>query len=95
MKGFFNYVLASMLGTFLLIVVLGIINIIVMLGVMSAIGSLTNDQKEISEKANLHLDFKTPVADRSSVIARRHFSSSTSIPVKIRLMISTHSFVVS
>ncbi|MCD4793772.1 MAG: signal peptide peptidase SppA [Bacteroidales bacterium] len=66
MKGFFNYVLASMLGTFLLIVVLGIINVIIMLGMMSAIGSLSDDKKEISEKAILHLDFKTPVADRSS-----------------------------
>ena len=57
MKGFFNYVLASMLGTFLLIVVLGIINVIVMLGMMSAIGSFTDQKKEITDKAILHLDF--------------------------------------
>ena len=66
MKGFFNYVLASMLGTFLIIVVLAVINIIIMIGMMSAIGTFAGDKKEISEKAILHLNFETPVADRSS-----------------------------
>ena len=66
MKGFFNYVLASMLGTFLLIIALAIINIIVMLGVISAVGTFSDDKKEITDKAVLHLNFETPVADRSS-----------------------------
>ena len=66
MKGFFNYVLASMLGTFLIIVLLAVINIIIMLGMISAIGTFADKQKEISEKAILHLNFETPVADRSS-----------------------------
>lgn len=66
MKGFFNYVLASMLGTFLIIVLLGLINFIVMLGIMSTLGSIASEEKEISDKAILHLDFQIPVADRSS-----------------------------
>ena len=65
MKGFFNHVLASMLGTFLVIVFIVIVNLIVIIGLISSVGSLSGDEMTIEDNSILHLDFKNAVADRS------------------------------
>ncbi len=67
MKGFFNHVLASMLGTFLVLVFLVIINVIIIVGMISSLGSLSGENAEISDNSILQLDFKNAVADRSLV----------------------------
>jgi protease-4 len=73
MKGFFNYVLASMLGTFLVIIILFLINLIIIIGLVSSFGSLSGKEIEIEKNSILHLDFKNVVADRSS--AKPNFAS--------------------
>ncbi len=67
MKGFFNHVLASMLGTFLVLVFLVIINVIIIVGMISSLGSLSGENAEISDNSILQLNFKNAVADRSLV----------------------------
>ncbi len=66
MKGFFNHVLASMLGTFLVLVLIGLVNIIILLTMLSSSGAFSGDETKLSDHAILHLDFKTPIADKSS-----------------------------
>jgi protease-4 len=73
MKGFFNYVLASMLGTFLVIIIIFLINLIIIIGLVSSFGSLSGKEIEIEKNSILHLDFKNVVADRSS--AKPNFAS--------------------
>jgi protease-4 len=73
MKGFFSHVLASMLGTFLVIILIGVVNIIILLTMLSSSGAFTDKETKISDNAVLHLDFKTPVADQSS--AKPNFST--------------------
>ncbi|MCF6365902.1 MAG: signal peptide peptidase SppA [Bacteroidales bacterium] len=73
MKGFFNHVLASMLGTFLVLVFIVIVNLIIIVGMISSIGSLSGEELTIEENSILHLDFKNAVADRSS--AKPNFST--------------------
>ena len=65
MKGFFNHVLASMLGTFLVIVFIVIVNLIIIVGLISSVGSLSGDEMTIEDNSILQLDFKNAVADRS------------------------------
>ncbi len=67
MKGFFNHVLASMLGTFLVLVFLVIINVIIIVGMISSLGSLSGENAEVLNNSILQLDFKNAVADRSMV----------------------------
>ncbi len=67
MKGFFNHVLASMLGTFLVLVLIGIINIFIFIAVLSSSGAFSKESAKISENTILKIDFKEPVEDRMSV----------------------------
>ncbi len=62
MNKFFNYVLASMLGTFFVIVAILIINIIIIIGVISS----SDEKVEIENNSILQLNFSHAVADRSS-----------------------------
>jgi len=62
MKGFFNHVLSSMLGTFLVLVLVVIINLIVIVGLISS----ANEKTTIEENSVLQLDFNNAIADRSS-----------------------------
>ncbi|NPA43925.1 MAG: signal peptide peptidase SppA [Chlorobi bacterium] len=62
MKGFFNHVLASMLGTFLVLVIIVILNFIIIIGIISS----SNEKNVIKENSILQLDFSKPIADRSS-----------------------------
>ena len=63
MKGFFNHVLASMLGTFLIIVLIAIINVLI----FAAVISVSENKVTISENSVLTLKFKNKIADKSSV----------------------------
>ena len=67
MKGFFNHVLASMLGTFLVLILIGIINIFIFIAVLSSSGAFSEESAKISENTILKIDFKEPVEDRMSV----------------------------
>ncbi len=67
MKGFFNHVLASMLGTFLVLIFLVIINIIVFVSILSSSGAFSDEEVKVSENSVLTLTFKNKIADRSSV----------------------------
>ncbi len=67
MKGFFNHVLASMLGTFLVLIFLVIINIIVFVGILSSSGAFSDKEVKVTENSVLTLTFKNKIADRSSV----------------------------
>ena len=67
MKGFFNHVLASMLGTFLVLIFLVIINIIVFVGILSSSGAFSDEEVKVTENSVLTLTFKNKIADRSSV----------------------------
>jgi len=62
MKGFFNHVLSSMLGTFLVLVIIAIINIIIIIGLISS----SNEKVVIDDNSILQLDFSNAIADRSS-----------------------------
>jgi len=66
MKGFFNHVLASMLGTFLVIVLIVILNLIIIVGLISSVSSLSGEENTIKDNSILHLNFNEAVADRSS-----------------------------
>lgn len=66
MKGFFNHVLASMLGTFLVIVLIVILNLIIIVGLISSVSSLSGEENIIENNSVLHLNFNEAVADRSS-----------------------------
>ncbi len=66
MKGFFNHVLASMLGTFLVIVLIVILNLIIIVGLISSVSSLSGEDNIIENNSILHLNFNEAVADRSS-----------------------------
>ncbi len=66
MKGFFNHVLASMLGTFLVLVFIVIINMIVFVGLLSSSGVFSDKEVEVSENSVLTLTFKNKIADMSS-----------------------------
>jgi len=66
MKGFFNHVLASMLGTFLVLIFIVIINIIVFAGLLSSSGVFSDKEFEVSENSVLTLTFKNKIADMSS-----------------------------
>jgi len=62
MNKFFNYVLASMLGTFFVLVAILIINIIIIISVISS----SDEKVEIGNNSILQLNFSHAVADRSS-----------------------------
>ncbi len=66
MKGFFNHVLASMLGTFLVIVLIAVINIIIFITILSSSGAFSDKDVKISDNTILHLTFESPIADQSS-----------------------------
>ena len=66
MKGFFSHVLASMLGTFLVLILILIINLLILLTMLSSSGAFSDKENDISDNAVLHLDFATPIADQSS-----------------------------
>ena len=67
MKKFFNYVLASMLGTFLVLIFIVIINMIVFVGILSSSGAFSDEGKKVAENSVLTLTFKNKIADKSSV----------------------------
>lgn len=62
MKGFFNHVLSSMLGTFLVMVIVFILSLIIIVGIVSS----SNEKITIEDNSVLQLDFNNAIADRSS-----------------------------
>ena len=66
MKGFFNHVLASMLGTFLVLILIVVINIIVFVGLLFSSGAFSEKKGDISDNTVLILNFKNKIADESS-----------------------------
>jgi protease-4 len=66
MKGFFSHVLASMLGTFLVLILIMLINLLILLTMLSSSGAFSDKENDISDNAVLHLNFETPIADQSS-----------------------------
>ncbi|MCF6183946.1 MAG: signal peptide peptidase SppA [Bacteroidales bacterium] len=67
MKGFFNHVLASMLGTFLVLIFIVIINIFVFVGLLSSSGVFSEENVKVSENTVLTLKFNNKIADQSSI----------------------------
>ncbi len=67
MKGFFNHVLASMLGTFLILIFIIIINIVVFVGILSSSGAFSDKKVTVSENSVLSLTLKNKIADKFSV----------------------------
>ena len=67
MKGFFNHVLASMLGTFLVLIFFVLVNVIVFVGILSSSGAFSDEKVSVSDNSVLVLKFKDQIADRSSV----------------------------
>ncbi len=67
MKNFFNYVLASMLGTFLVLFVFFIINLVILGGIISSSGVFSEKETVVPENSVLILSFKNAVAEKASV----------------------------
>ncbi len=67
MKGFFNHVLASMLGTFLVLIFIVIVNIIVFVGILSSSGAFSDKEVKVSDNSVLTITFKSQIADQASV----------------------------